>query len=98
CELSLRILELAVDVAERGHPYAAPDAGAAALLAAAALESAALSAQLELSPVHDERFRAARVGEFARARGRARALRASALAAIDEKLESPRARTHVVHG
>jgi len=98
CELSLRILELAVDVAERGHPYAAPDAGAAALLAAAALESAALSAQLELSPVHDERFRAARVGEVARARGRARALRASALAAVDEKLESPRARTHVVHG
>lgn len=98
CELSLRILELAVDVAERGHPYAAPDAGAAALFAAAALESAALSVQLELNPIDDEGFRAVRVGEVARARDRARALRDSALAAVHEKLESPRARARVVHG
>ncbi|HXK23309.1 MAG TPA: cyclodeaminase/cyclohydrolase family protein [Myxococcota bacterium] len=98
CELSLRILELAVDVAERGHPYAAPDAGTAALFAAAALESAALSVQLELSPIYDEGFRAARVGEVARARDRACALRDSALAVVHEKLESPQARTRVVHG
>jgi formiminotetrahydrofolate cyclodeaminase len=98
CELSLRILELAVDVAERGDPYTAPDAGAAALFAAAALESAALSVQLELSPIGDKGFRAARVGEVERARDRACALRDSALAAVHEKLELPRARTRVVHG
>lgn len=97
CELSLRILALAVEVAERGHPYAAPDAGTAAVFAAAALESAALSVQLELSAIDDEGFRAARVGEVARARDRACALRNSALAAVHEKLESPQARTRVVH-
>ena len=98
CKLSQRILELAVDVAERGHPYAAPDAGAAALFAAAALESAALSLELELSPISDEGFRAARVGDVARARDWACALRDSALAAVHEKLDSPRPRTRVVHG
>jgi formiminotetrahydrofolate cyclodeaminase len=95
CELSLRVLELAVAVAEDGHPYAAPDAGSAALFAAAALESAALSVQLELSAIDDEGFRAARVGELVSARDRACALRDSALTAVHEKLESPRARTHV---
>jgi len=87
CELSLRVLELSVDVAERGHPYTAPDAGGAAVFAAAALESAALSVQLELSAVDDEGFRAARIGEVVRARSRACALRDSALAAVHEKLE-----------
>ena len=98
CELSLRVLELAVEVAERGHPHAAADAGAAALFAAAALESAALSVQLYLRPIDDEEFCAARVGEATRTRARACALRDSARAAVHEKLETPRARTRVVHG
>ena len=98
CELSLRVLELAVEVAERGHPHAAADAGAAALFAAAALESAALSVQLYLRPIDDEEFCAARVGEATRTRARACALRDSAREAVHEKLETPRARTRVVHG
>ena len=98
CELSLRVLELAVDVAERGHPYAAPDAGGAAVFAAAALESAALSVELELSVIEDEGFRAARIEEVMRARDRGCALRDSALAAVHEKLELPRARVRASHG
>jgi len=98
CELSLCVLERAVDVAERGHPYAAPDAGAAALFASAALESAALSVRLELSAIDDDEFRVARAGEVVRARDRACRLRASALTAVHEKLEAPRARRRIAHG
>jgi formiminotetrahydrofolate cyclodeaminase len=97
CELSLRTLELAVGIVERGHPYTAPDAGGAALFAAAALESATLSVQLQLSPIDEDRFRAARAGELARAHDRACALRDSALTAVHEKLETPPASTRVVH-
>lgn len=97
CELSLRVLELAVAVAERGHPYAAPDAGAAALFAAAALESAALSVQLELTAIDDDEFRAACTRQVAHARDRGCALRDAALAAVHEQLPSPRP-IHVVQG
>ena len=98
CELSLRVLELAVEVAERGHPYAVADAGAAALFAAAAIDSAALSVQLYVRPVDDEEFCAARVEEATRAQARACALRDSARAAVHEKLETPQAHTRVAHG
>ncbi len=97
CELSLRVLQLAVEVSERGHPYAAPDAGAAALFAAAALESAGLSLQLELRPIDDEAFRAVRAARVARALDRGSALRDSALAAVHETLDSPPLHAGVAH-
>jgi methenyltetrahydrofolate cyclohydrolase len=67
CGLSLRVRELAAEVAERGHPYAAADAGGASLFASAALETAALSVELELTAIDDAAFRADRAGELAAA-------------------------------
>jgi formiminotetrahydrofolate cyclodeaminase len=81
CRRSLRVLELAADVAEHGNPNAAADAGVAALLAAASVEAAALSAELELGAVADEDVRSARADELRAARAAAARLRRSALAA-----------------
>lgn len=48
CSRSLRALELAAEVVERGSPNAASDAAVAALFAAASFEAAALNVELEL--------------------------------------------------
>lgn len=87
CRRSLRVLELAAQVAETGNPNAAPDAGVAVLLAAASVEAAALNARLELSPIEDEAFRSARADELAAARARAGRLRESVLAALLARLD-----------
>ncbi len=82
CSRSLRVLELAHEVVERGNPNAASDAGVAALFAAASLEAAALSVEIELGPIDDEDFRSARNRDAQAARRRAAPLRESALSAI----------------
>jgi formiminotetrahydrofolate cyclodeaminase len=82
CELSLRVLELAGEVLERGNPNTASDAGVAALFAAASLEAAALNAEIELGPVDDEGFRSVRLRDVQAARLRVAPLRETALAAV----------------
>lgn len=82
CSLSLRVLELAGEVVERGNPNAASDAGVAALFAAASLEAAALNVEIELGPIDDEDFRSAHSRDARAARRRAASLRESALSAI----------------
>lgn len=82
CRRSLRVLELAAEVAAKGNSHAAADAGVAAVLAAASVEAAALSAELELPAVEDEAFRSACADELRAARAAAARLRASALAAV----------------
>jgi formiminotetrahydrofolate cyclodeaminase len=82
CTRSLRVLELAVEVAEHGNPNAAADAGVAALLAAASIESAALNVEFDLRPLADEALRASRTAELRAIRAAAASLRESALAAV----------------
>lgn len=82
CGLSLRVLQLAVEVAERGNPHAAPDAGVAALLAATTVEAAALTVELSLGPVDDEDFRSTHAHDAQAARDEAPALLERALAAV----------------
>ena len=82
CTLSVRVLELAVQLTERGNPNAASDAGVAALLAAAALEGGALNVQINLGSIKDEAFRTARAESVQDAQARGRALRDKALAAV----------------
>jgi methenyltetrahydrofolate cyclohydrolase len=77
CQRSLRVLELAADMAERGHAHAAADAGVAVLFAAASVEAAALSVEIELDPVVSEAFCAACKEELQSLRARAGPLRAS---------------------
>lgn len=90
CSRSLRVLELAREVAERGNPNAASDAGVAVLLAAASLEAAALTVEIYLEPVDDEDFRRAHVRDAQAARGYTVPLRESALEAIRVR-QRPRA-------
>jgi methenyltetrahydrofolate cyclohydrolase len=85
CRRSLRVLELAALVMERGNPNAAADAGVSVLLAAASVEAAALNAELELGPIDDEVFRSVRSRELRDVRARAARLRESALAAVSPR-------------
>jgi formiminotetrahydrofolate cyclodeaminase len=57
CDAAVRLLQLARRVAEDGTPTAASDAGVAGLLAAAALEGAALNVRINLASVKDEAVR-----------------------------------------
>ncbi len=82
CRRSLRVLELAVAMADKGNPHAAVDAGVAVLLAAASVEAGALNAQVDLAALEDEAFRSACADELRTIRGRAEQLRGSAPAAV----------------
>ena len=73
CQRSVRVLELAADVVERGHPHAAADGRVAVLFAAASVEAAALSVETELAPVVSEAFCAACKAELRDLRARAAA-------------------------
>jgi formiminotetrahydrofolate cyclodeaminase len=86
CTRSARVLELAVQVAERGNPNAVSDAGVAALLAAAALEGAALNVEINLGSIKDESFRTTQADAVRTAHAQGRALRDKALAAARAKL------------
>jgi formiminotetrahydrofolate cyclodeaminase len=84
-ERALRLLELALQVAERGNPNAVSDAGVAAELALAALEGAALNVRINLSSITDAAFRASRDERLAPGQARGRALREKTLAAVSAR-------------
>jgi formiminotetrahydrofolate cyclodeaminase len=86
CTQSLRVLELALQVAEHGNPSAASDAGVGALLAATALEGGALNVRINLGSIQDQAFREAHVERVRAAQSQGRALRDKALAAVGERL------------
>ena len=82
CTRSVRVLELALQVAERGNPNAVSDAGVAALLAAAALEGGALNVQINLGSIKDDAFRTTRADDVRAAQARGQALRDKALTTV----------------
>ena len=86
CTKSVRVLELAVRVAERGNPNAASDAGVAALLAAAALEGAAMNVEINLGSIKDESFRTTAADAAQAAREQGQALREKTLDAVRARL------------
>ena len=86
CTRSVRVLELALQVAEQGNPSAVSDAGVAALLAAAALEGAALNVEINLGSIKDEVFRTTRAERVRAAQAEGQALRDKALTAVRTKL------------
>ncbi len=86
CTRSLRVLELALQVAEEGNPSAASDAGVGALLAATAMEGGALNVQINLGSVKDEGFRQAQGERVQVAQSQARGLRDKVLAAVRARL------------
>jgi formiminotetrahydrofolate cyclodeaminase len=86
CTRSLRVLELALQVAEQGNPSAASDAGVGALLAATALEGGALNVQINLGSIKDAMFRHAQVQSIQAAMWKGQALRDNVLAAVRGKL------------
>lgn len=86
CERSARVLELAAEVAERGNPNAVSDAGVAALLAASALEGAALNVEINLGSIRDEEYRRARGSRVEELRERAAGPRERALRRVRAEL------------
>ena len=86
CVLSVRVLELAAAVAERGNPNAVSDAGVAALLAATALEGGALNVRINLGSMKDEAVRDTREAEVDDAQIRGRRLLDQVQAAVREQL------------
>ena len=86
CTQSVRVLELALQVAERGNPNAVSDAGVAALLAAAALEGGALNVQINLGSIKDEAFRTTQASSVRAAQAQGQALRDKALTTVRAKL------------
>jgi len=86
CTRSLRVLELAAQVAEQGNPSAASDAGVAALLAATALEGGALNVQINLGSIKDEGFRNTQAERTRSAQTQGQALRENVLATVRGKL------------
>jgi formiminotetrahydrofolate cyclodeaminase len=86
CTQSVRVLELALQVAEQGNPNTVSDAGVAALLAAAALEGGALNVQINLGSIKDEAFRTTQADRVRAAQAEGQALRDKALATVRAKL------------
>jgi formiminotetrahydrofolate cyclodeaminase len=86
CTRSVRVLELALQVAEHGNPSAASDAGVGALLAVTALEGGALNVQTNLGSIQDDAFRTAQEGEVRTAEAQGHALRGKVLAEVRGKL------------
>ncbi len=86
CMRSLRVLELALQVAEQGNPNAVSDAGVAALLAATALEGGALNVEINLGSIKDEAFRTTQRDRVRAAQTRGRVLRDQALTTVRAKL------------
>lgn len=82
CTQSVRVLELALQVVERGNPNAASDAGVAALLAAAALEGGALNVEINLGSIKDEAYRTIQAERVRAAQALGQALRDRALATV----------------
>lgn len=86
CRHSLGVLALAGRVAELGNPRMVSDVGVAALLAAGALEGAALNAEINLASIRDERYRAETAATLERDRSEGGALHDQVLATVRERL------------
>jgi methenyltetrahydrofolate cyclohydrolase len=86
CRHALGVLELAARVAELGNPNAVSDAGVAALLAASALEGAALNVEINLGSIKDDAYRGASEETVRSARADGATLRDEALAKVREAL------------
>jgi formiminotetrahydrofolate cyclodeaminase len=86
CTRSVRVLELALQVAEHGNPSAASDAGVGALLAATALEGGALNVQINLGSIKDETYLAAQQDKVRLAQSQGHLLRDKALAFVRRRL------------
>jgi len=87
CTHALRVLELAGVVAERGNPNAISDVGVAVLLAASALEGAAMNVEINLGSIKDEDYRAARADGLRTLRAEAAGRREAALARVRAELD-----------
>lgn len=86
CRDALAVLVLAERVTVLGNPNAASDAGVAALLAASALEGAALNVDINLGSIKDDAFRAESATAVEEARVEAGRLREAALATVRKAL------------
>ncbi|HUK95048.1 MAG TPA: cyclodeaminase/cyclohydrolase family protein [Gaiellaceae bacterium] len=86
CRHALRVLELAALVAEQGNPNAVSDAGVAALLAASALDGAALNVEINLGSIKDDDYRTAHAEAVRELREEATALRETVLARVHATL------------
>jgi formiminotetrahydrofolate cyclodeaminase len=86
CRSALDVLALAGGAAELGNPNAISDVGVAALLAASALEGAALNVEINLGSIKDETFRDASASTVERARSDAEKMREETLAAVRARL------------
>jgi glutamate formiminotransferase/formiminotetrahydrofolate cyclodeaminase len=86
CRHALRVLELAALVAEQGSPNAVSDAGVAALLAASALDGAALNVEINLGSIKDDDYRTTHAEAVRELREQAAALREAALARVHATL------------
>lgn len=86
CAAASRVLALAAVVAEQGNPNAISDAGVAALLAASAVDGAALNVDINLGAIKDESFRGASANAVEKARTDAARLRAETLARVEAAL------------
>jgi formiminotetrahydrofolate cyclodeaminase len=86
CRHALRVLELAAVVAEQGSPKVVSDAGVAALLAASALEGAALNVEINLGSIKDDEYRTAHAEAVRELRETAAAVRETALGRVDAEL------------
>jgi formiminotetrahydrofolate cyclodeaminase len=87
CRHAVRVLALAGAVAEQGNPNAVSDAGVAALLAASALEGAALNVEINLVSIKDESYRTRAAETVHEARTNAAKLRDEALATVRATLD-----------
>jgi methenyltetrahydrofolate cyclohydrolase len=86
CRHALAVLALAARVAELGNPNAVSDAGVAALLAASALEGAALNVEINLGSIKDDDYRTASAETVRNARADGAKLRDEALGAVRKAL------------
>ena len=86
CTRSVRVLELAHQVAEHGNPSAASDAGVGALLAATALEGGGLNVQINLGSIKDDAFRSAQQEKVRLAQSQGHVIRDKALAFVRGRL------------
>jgi formiminotetrahydrofolate cyclodeaminase len=86
CDHALAVLALAGRIARLGNPNAVSDAGVAALLAASALEGAALNVEINLASIKDETYRTQSASTVRDARRDGAKLRDDALATVQGTL------------
>lgn len=86
CAAACRVLALAAVVAEQGNRNAISDAGVAALLAATAVDGAALNVDINLAAIKDEIYGAASAKAVGEARTNSARLRDETLATVEEAL------------